>query len=369
MYTTLIVFALIAVVVSFLCSLWESVLLSISPSYALVEVEKGTAIGKQIQSFKENIDRPLAAILTLNTVAHTVGAIGVGEQATRLWAESNPMITGLLVPIVMTLAILILSEIIPKTLGANYWKVLTPFTTMCLVFLLKLLAPLIWMTQLITGALSNDKSSSVLSRTEFMVMADVGAKEGVFEEGETEIIKNLLRFRTVKIRDIMTPRVVTTIAPASMTVAEFHQQLADVRFSRIPIHSDNHPEDLVGYVRKDEILRHVADGKGDQKIDTFVHEIPTVQEDLPITGLFNKLIEKREHIAVVAGEFGGLSGIVTLEDVIETMLGLEIVDESDEHEDMQTLAREVWKVRAEEKGLFETTRDKTNSVDDAENSK
>ena len=306
MYTTLIVFALIAVVVSFLCSLWESVLLSISPSYALVEVEKGTAIGKQIQSFKENIDRPLAAILTLNTVAHTVGAIGVGEQATRLWAESNPMITGLLVPIVMTLAILILSEIIPKTLGANYWKVLTPFTTMCLVFLLKLLAPLIWMTQLITGALSNDKSSSVLSRTEFMVMADVGAKEGVFEEGETEIIKNLLRFRTVKIRDIMTPRVVTTIAPASMTVAEFHQQLADVRFSRIPIHSDNHPEDLVGYVRKDEILRHVADGKGDQKIDTFVHEIPTVQEDLPITGLFNKLIEKREHIAVVAGEFGGL---------------------------------------------------------------
>ena len=367
MYTTLIVFALIAVVVSFLCSLWESVLLSITPSYALVEVEKGTAIGRQIQSFKENIDRPLAAILTLNTVAHTVGAIGVGEQATRLWSESNPMVTGLLVPIVMTLAILILSEIIPKTLGANYWKVLTPFTTTCLVFLLKLLAPLIWMTQLITGALSKDKSSSVLSRTEFMVMADVGAKEGVFDEGESEIIKNLLKFRTVKIRDIMTPRVVTTITPASITVAEFHQQLADVRFSRIPLHSDDHPEDIVGYVRKDEIMRHVADGRGDQRLDAFLHEIPTVQEDLAITSLFNKLIEKREHIAVVAGEFGGVAGIVTLEDVIETMLGLEIVDESDEHEDMQTLAREVWKIRAEEKGLLTPNGENAADVDESTN--
>jgi len=186
------------------------------------------------------------------------------------------MVTGALVPIVMILAILILSEIIPKTLGANYWKILTPFTTTCLVFLLKLMVPLIWMTQLITGALSKDKSSSVLSRIEFMVMADVGAKEGVFDEGESKIINNLLKFRTVKIRDIMTPRVVTTIAPARMTVAEFHQQLAHASFSRIPLHSDDHPEDLVGYVPKDEITRHVADGRSDQGLDAFLHEMPKV---------------------------------------------------------------------------------------------
>jgi len=353
MLTTLIIFALLAVVVSFLCSLWESVLLSITPSYALVQVEEGTGIGRQIQSFKDNIDRPLAAILTLNTVAHTVGAIGVGEQATTLWSESNPLITGVLVPAVMTLAILILSEIIPKTLGANYWKELTPFTTTSLVLLLKILAPLVWMTQLITGMLSKDKSGSVLSRTEFMAMADAGAKEGVFDEGETEIIKNLLRFRSVKIRDIMTPRLVTRTAPASMTVAEFHQKHPEIGFTRIPLHSDDHPEDIVGYVRRDEILRDVADGNGDQRLDAFLREILTVPEELPITNLFNNLIEKREHIALVAGEFGGVSGVVTLEDIIETMLGLEIVDELDDHVDMQARARENWKIRARKKGLLE----------------
>jgi CBS domain containing-hemolysin-like protein len=362
MLATLIVFALIAVVVSFLCSLWESVLLSITPSYAHVQVQEGTSIGRQIQSFKANIDRPLAAILTLNTIAHTVGAIGVGEQATTLWSESNPLITGVLVPVVMTLAILILSEIIPKTLGANYWKELTPFTTTSLVFLLKLLAPLIWMTQLITGMLSKDKSGSVLSRTEFMAMADVGAKEGVFEEGESEIIKNLLRFRAVKIKDIMTPRLMTKVAPASMTVAQFHQQLSKIGFTRIPLHTDDHPEDIVGYVRRDEILRHVSDGQGEQRLDAYIREILTVPEDLAITSLFNNLIENHEHIALVVGEFGGMSGLVTLEDVIETMLGLEIVDELDEHTDMQAQARENWKIRAREKGLLESEGETTPDI-------
>jgi CBS domain containing-hemolysin-like protein len=352
MIATLIGFALIAVVVSFLCSLWESVLLSITPSYAHIQMEKGTGIGRKIQSFKANVDRPLAAILTLNTIAHTVGAIGVGEQASSIWADSDPLITGLVVPAVMTLAILILSEIIPKTVGANYWKELAPFTTNSLVLLLKVLAPLVSMTQLITGMLSKDKPSSVLSRSEFMTMADVGAKEGVFHEGESEIIKNLLQFNSVQIKNIMTPRLVTRLAPANMTVEEFHQEYPDIRFTRIPLHSEEHSEDIVGYVRRDDILAQLAEGEGKCRLSEFMRDILTVPEELPITNLFNIFIKKQEHIALVVDEFGGMAGVVTLEDVIETMLGLEIVDELDEQADMQAQARENWKIRASKKGLL-----------------
>ena len=352
MLTTLIIFALVAVVFSFLCSLWESVLLSITPAYAQIQQGKGTRIGARLSSFKANIDRPLAAILTLNTIAHTVGAIGVGEQATEVWADSNPLITGVVVPVLMTLAILILSEIIPKTVGANYWKELTPFTVYSLNILVTVLSPLIWLTELITKVLRKDKSGSLFSRSEFMAMAEVGARQGVFEESESEIIKNLLRFNTVRVKDIMTPRVVTKVAPANMTVAEFHRQNPDLRFSRIPIHEDGSREAIIGYVRKDDVLRLVADGGGDKTLSAIKREILVVAEAFPIPGLFDNFVQQREHIALVVDEFGGMSGVVTLEDVIETMLGLEIVDELDRQADMQAQARRNWEQRAERMGLL-----------------
>jgi CBS domain containing-hemolysin-like protein len=353
MYTLLVAFALMAILFSFLCSLWESVLLSITPSYAQLQEQGGAAIGAQLKAFKTNIDRPLAAILTLNTIAHTVGAIGVGEQASQIWAESSPLITGVLVPAIMTLAILILSEIIPKTLGANYWKELVPFTVRCLSILVMVLSPLIGLTELMTRALRKEESGSIFSRTEFLAMTEVGEKDGVLEPHESEFIRNLLRFDKVKAEDVMTPRTVSKTAVASMTLNEFHDHGESSRFTRIPIYNDESPDDFIGYVRRDEVLHGIAEGKGGQTLESVKRDLSLIRGEISITDLFNHFMKKREHIALVVNEFGGMRGIVTLEDVIETMLGMEIVDELDAIEDMQVLARKNWEKRAQASRLLE----------------
>lgn len=355
MLSLLITFFLVAILFSFLCSLWEAVLLSITPSYARIQMQQGTSIGHHLHDFKENIDRPLAAILTLNTIAHTVGAIGVGSQANMIWAETNPFITTAVVPVLMTLGILILSEIIPKTLGANYWKELAPFTVASLNFIMLLLAPLIWLTQLITKLLKKDKDKSVLSRSDFMVMTEIGEQEGVFEGNESSIIKNLLRFNTIKTRSIMTPRTVVKAAAEEMTLKAFYEANPKLQFSRIPTYHEDSKDRTTGFFLKDDLLASLLEGKGDEPLSTIRRDIMVVNEDFPITNLHDRLLEKREHIALVVDEFGGMAGIVTMEDVIETLLGLEIVDEFDNTEDMQVLARENWKKRAKSLGLIEET--------------
>jgi CBS domain containing-hemolysin-like protein len=351
MLSLLLVFFLVAIVTSFLCSLWEAVLLSITPSYAQIQVEQGGALGRRLSDFKQNIDRPLAAILTLNTIAHTVGAIGVGDQAAKIWVDANPLITGLVVPVVMTLAILVLSELIPKSLGANYWKELAPFTARSLAFVIKALAPLVWFSQLVTKSLKKDEVHSAFSRSDFLAMADIGARHGVFEDQERQIIESLLRFRTVHARDVMTPRTVVQAAPATQTVAQFIEGNRDLRFSRIPLYEGESRDHVVGFVLKDEILGHMVDGQRDRPLSTFKRELMTVAEDYPIIDLFNAFLHKRQHIALVVDEFGGMAGIVTMEDVIETLLGVEIVDESDHAADMQMLARRSWERRAKRYGL------------------
>lgn len=353
MISLLVTYFLIAIITSFLCSMWEAVLLSITPSYAQIKAEEGAKIGKRLHDFKQNIDRPLAAILTLNTIAHTIGAIGVGEQATLIWSESNPLITGVAVPVAMTLAILILSEIIPKTLGANFWKELAPFTVSSLVFIITLLFPLVWFSQLITRALKKDKEASVFSRSDFVAMAEIGAKEGVFERGETDIIHNLLRFDTVQARNIMTPRMVVKTASEDMMIRDFHDRHPELQFTRIPVYEGRNPEEINGYVRKDEILKHLVENKGDKLVGSLKREIMVIHESCPIPDLYNRFLENREHIALVVDEFGGMSGIVTMEDVIETLLGMEIIDELDSAEDMQVLARRNWEKRARSLGLLD----------------
>lgn len=353
MYTLLISFFLVAILFSFLCSMWEAVLLSISPSYARIQVKQGSALGQHLQEFKENIDRPLSAILTLNTIAHTVGAIGVGSQANAIWADSNPFITTILVPVVMTLGILILSEIIPKTLGANYWKELAPFTVTSLNFIMLVLAPLIWATQLLTRSLKKEKDRSVLSRSDFMVMTEIGEQEGVFQPNESSIIKNLLRFHTIDTKSIMTPRTVVIAAAEETTLQAFHDKYPALQFSRIPTYHEGSKDRVTGYFLKDALLTHLLDGKGDETLSKLRRDIMVVNEAFPITELYNRFLEKREHIALVVDEFGGMAGIVTMEDVIETLLGLEIVDEFDNTVDMQKLARENWKKRAKTLGLIE----------------
>lgn len=353
MFSLLITYFLIAIAVSFLCSLWESVLLSITPSFAQIRLQEGTRLGRQLKSFKENIDRPLAAILTLNTIAHTIGAIGVGAEATKIWADANPWITGFAVPVIMTLGILILSEIIPKTIGANYWKELAGFTATSLGIIIRLLLPFVWASQHLTKALKKDKQRSVFSRSDFVAMAEIGARHGVFDPSESAIIGNLLRFNTVCARDVMTPRTVVHAASQDQSVGAFFEGNRDLRFSRIPLYEGDQKDSVTGYFLKYEMLAKLADERGGDPLKSIRRDIIIVSEAFPIPDLFNRFLEKREHIALVVDEFGGMAGIVTMEDVIETLLGMEIIDELDATADMQQLARRNWERRARLAGLIE----------------
>ena len=352
MYNLLIIFSTLAIVVSFLCSLLEAVLLSITPSYAQLKLQEGGPIGRQLEKFKSNVDRPLAAILTLNTIAHTVGAIGVGDQAAKIWSDTNPMMTGVIVPTVMVLGILILSEIIPKTLGANHWQKLVPFTVATLKVIIFMLYPLVWVSQIITRVLKKDKSQSVFSHSEFLAMAEIGVTEGAVEKQDSEIIGNLLRMQKVRVKDIMTPRIVVRLAPEDQSIKDFYKLAGELPFSRIPLYEGSENEHISGYCLKSEVLESLVLGGGDEALSTIKRVIHAVHESLPLKDMFDHFLEKREHIALVVDEYGGMEGIVTMEDVMETLLGMEITDESDDTVDMQVLARKNWEKRARRIGLI-----------------
>ncbi|GAB5555655.1 MAG: CNNM domain-containing protein [Saprospiraceae bacterium] len=359
MYFSLFLFAGISILFSFLCSIWEAVLLSITPSYINVQRQEGTQLGKDLEVFKEDIDRPLSAILTLNTIAHTVGAIGVGAQALKLFGEAELWKDGpihisieSLIAVLMTLAILILSEIIPKTIGANQWRRLAPFTVKSLKILLFILRPLVWVTQLITKKMKNDKSKPVLSRVDFVAMTQAGAESGALEANESEIIKNLLRFDRIPVKSIMTPRTVAVMAEEERTVKDFYEAHQPLRFSRIPIY-EKARDHVTGLVLKDDLLEHMIKGHGDWPLQKIKKEILAIDQDKRLPELFDALTKNRTHLAIVVDEFGGLAGLVTMEDVLETLLGLEIVDEMDAVADLQDLARKKWEERARLLGLIE----------------
>jgi CBS domain containing-hemolysin-like protein len=356
----LLLFFAMSILFSFLCSIWEAVLLSITPSFVEVTYKQGTKTGQLLKSFKEDIDRPLSAILTLNTIAHTVGAIGVGSQAGKMYGDQNMILGGFELPFsveafvgaAMTLAILILSEIIPKTLGANNWKQLSGFTVNSLNIVIFALYPLVWLSQLITKSMKKDKDKSVLSRADFSAMAEIGEKEGIFRSNESRIIHNLLRLNTIRTKDVMTPRTVVKAANQERTIQEFYDKNEKLQFSRIPVFAES-KDHINGFVLKDEILSSIIKNNGEAPLRDIMREILIINEQVPLPDLFNQLMEKREHIALVVDEFGGMAGIVTMEDVIETLLGIEIVDEQDNIEDMQLLARKNWEKRAKVLGLLE----------------
>ncbi len=358
-------FAGISIVFSFLCSIWEAVLLSITPAYTEIKLKEGGFIGNKLKEFKENIDRPLSAILTLNTVAHTVGAMGVGAQAATYWKDSTwswdinffgyytlPIGMEAIVAVVMTLAILYLSEIFPKTIGANNWRSLAPFTVRSLNIIIKILYPLVWFSQLITKFLKNDKNKSVLSRADFTAMTDIAEKGGELKQNEHKIIRNLLGFNKILAKDVMTPRTVVVAADETTTIREFYEKNKNLRFSRVPLFQGT-KDQITGYFLKDQLLASLIEKKDNEPLSSIKRELIVVNDKYPIPDLFNQFMEKREHIALVVGDFGGMSGLVSLEDVIETLLGLEIVDEFDGTEDMQILARQKWEKRAKELGLVD----------------
>lgn len=343
--TLLIIWFLVAIGFSFLCSMWEASLLTMPPSYVEARAQEGDETGILLKEFKTNVDRPLSAILTLNTLAHTVGAIGVGAQATRVW-PGNPTITGFVVPAVMTIAILILSEIIPKTLGATYWKQLSGFTAKSLVIIVFALKPLVWLSQQITKLLKGQGHQVTMTRTDMAAMATLSEREGVIAKNESLLMQNLLRSRDIQVKDIMTPRTVMGSAPANQTVDEFLNDDVELQFSRIPLFEES-IDNIHSYVLKDTILLAGYKGKGNAPLSDFARPLFTFDLDLPMPEAFERLISGREHIGLVIGKYGGTVGVVTQEDIIETLLGLEIVDESDDTVDMQQLAQEFRKRRQE----------------------
>ncbi len=350
----LIVFFALSIVFSFLCSIWEAVLLSITPQFIKKQKTTNPSFGETLEAYKNDIDRPLSAILTLNTIAHTVGAIGVGAQAGELF-DSGANFAGIsyesIIAGVMTLAILILSEIIPKTIGANNWEKLSGFTIASLRFLLIALYPFVWISKWITKRLKKENVGSVLSRSDIRSIAEEGEKTGVLEKNEGTIIKNLIKLRDITVHDIMTPRSVFVTADEDQLMKDFYENNKPLRFSRIPVYADN-PDNITGLILKDELLSSLVD-KQDEKLSKIKRDILHVYDNMNLPALLDKLTSEKAHITIVVDKYGSTVGLVTMEDLLETLLGMEITDEMDKIEDLQKYARSQWEKRAKEIGLMD----------------
>ena len=341
--TLLILYLFIAIFFSFLCSILEAVLLSITPSYIGAKKKEGLSYAADLERLKEDIDRPLAAILTLNTFAHTIGAAGVGAQAQAIWGDEYLSI----ISAVLTILILIFSEIIPKTLGATFWRQLARSSTAVVKVLVVILYPFVWISQIITKVIKGKNyQPGKVTRADFSAMAEISSQEGALHEGEYRYIRNILKFRQVKVKDIMTPRNVMLAFPEDMSLEKVANELSERSFSRIPVYRETH-DDITGMVLKDEILKKLADDEHHLKLNDLRRDILRVEENQSVTELFQKLTESKEYVAVALEEYGGTAGLVTMEDVIETLLGMEIMDEMDTVQDMQAYAREKAQARAD----------------------
>tara|TARA_R110000850_G_scaffold271031_2_gene404888 strand:- start:287921 stop:289000 length:1080 start_codon:yes stop_codon:yes gene_type:complete len=349
--TLLIVYAIVSIFFSFLCSILEAVLLSLSPTFLKMKLNEGKAYAQKLINFKKDIDIPLTAILTVNTVAHTVGAILVGVQAEKTFGSGNNAVG--IVSAIMTILILVLSEIVPKTIGATYWKSLGKFTAICLTILIFPLkwTGILWVLTLTTKLIGKSAHIHTMSREEFISIANTAEEEGVFEENETTVIKNLMIFRSVEAKDVMTPFSVVVTEDETTTIEDFYEENKHLKHSRIPIYKDR-SNNITGFILKDDVLEEMIDQKGPEPLSSLKREVLTTSSDTPIPELFEILIEKRTHITIVSDEYGNPIGIVTMEDIIETLLGLEIMDESDNVADMQALARKNWEARAKRLGII-----------------
>ena len=370
----LIFYGIISILFSFLCSILEAVLLSITPTFINVKKSEGKAYAITLEELKKDVDRPLIAILTLNTVAHTVGAILVGVQAKVAYAEmygsqtksifgieyTEDLMVGV-VSTVMTILILVASEIIPKTIGATYWKQLANFSAIVLnglIFFFKWTG-IIWVLRLFTKLFGTATHGSVLSREDFHAMTQIAEDEGVFKESESKVIKNMIAFKDVRAKDIMTPRTVMKLAEETTTVEEFFKENQNLRFSRIPLYK-NDIDNITGLVLKDEVFKEMANDNNSKQLLEIKRNILVTNRGIPIPQLLDQLVENKNHMALVVDEYGSVSGLVTMEDVIETLLGIEIMDESDNVEDLQMMARKSWERRAQRLGLIEEKNDAEN---------
>lgn len=338
----LFIFLFAAVVLSFLCSINEAVLLSTPLSYISIKANEGKRGAKLFKRHKENMERSLSTILSLNTIANTIGAAGVGAEATKLFGEYYFGIVSAL----LTLIILFFAEIVPKSVGANYWRKLNSFVGYSIEIMSYITYPIVRVSELFMKLITNKaKKGSTVSREEFAEMVEIGTREGIIDIAESRIIKNIIRLKSVRVEEVMTPRVVVESAPENMTIEQFYKVDSYRHYSRIPLHAPDNSEEITGFVFRQDVIEHMANDNFLYEVSQIKHPITVVPNIQPLTVLWEKLLEEKAHIALVVDEYGGFEGIVTLEDVIETILGLEIIDERDVTADLQQYARERWKRR------------------------
>jgi len=337
--TLLIVYLLLTMGISFLCSLLESVLMSTPMSYISMKEDEGDRHAPLFMKMKSEPERPLTAILSLNTIANTLGAAAVGHQATLL---AGSHVFGI-ISALMTLLILVFSEIVPKTIGTSHWKNLL-WLGKVMNALVYMLFPIVWVVIKLRHSISDDEPDTGISREEVSAMANMGEEEGVIDDNENKVIQNIIKLDDIKADDVMTPRVVAAIAPESMTLKKFYKEDELSHYSRIPVYAES-PEFITGYVLRYDVLEDLADDKFDTKLGSIKRKIAAFHQDTSVGQIWEELLKTKDQIALIIDEYGCFQGIITMEDIIETIIGMEIIDESDTVTDMQQYARERWKKR------------------------
>lgn len=327
--------------ISFMCSILEATLMSTPLSYVNMREDEGYKPATRFKHYKTENARPIAAILSLNTIANTIGAAGVGSQATQLFGSQW---FGL-VSAITTILILLFSEIIPKTIGTTQYKHLMGFTTGTLRLLIIMLFPIVWVVEKFSRSITDkDEDEAAVSREEVAAMADMAEDEEVIDEDENKIIQNVIKLDDVKAEDVMTPTTVAAIAPEQMTLKEFYLDKTYSHFSRIPVYSDS-DEYITGYVLRSEALELLTEDKFNTTLGDIKREIAMYGEKMPVSEIWDTMLAGKQHIACVIDEYGSFQGIITLEDIIETIVGLEIMDERDDVADLRQLALDRWHQR------------------------
>ena len=327
---------LASIMLSALCSMLEATLLSTPISYVTGLEEQGVKGARRLKRLKQNADRPISAILCLNTIANTVGASIVGSLVYEVYGDA---IVGIF-STVFTLCILIFSEIIPKTIGTSYWRSLALPASVIIDAMIFISFPLVWVLERMQRLISSRSTQVSVSREDISAMVSVATEEEVIEKDEKKMIQNLLKLDEVTAHEIMTPSVVVEMVPANMTIKEFYD--SENTHSRILVYDEENDEYVMGYVLRQEVLEKMAEDKFSSTLNDILRPIMTFSEEDSVAEIWERLLEKKEHISAILDEYGSLRGIVTMEDVIETMLGQEIVDEKDEVVDMQEYAKDQW---------------------------
>ena len=346
-FATLVLYVLLALSVSFLCSMCEAVLFSTSHSHVELMVQAGSRAGSLLRSQKDNVDRPIAAILTLNTIAHTAGAAGAGAEAALLFG--NELIG--VITVVLTLLILVFSEIIPKTIGAVYWKPLSPFIAYTIQGMILIFYPAVWAFERLTRLLTPREKEPTVTRSELQVLAEISSDEGALEKSEHTILTNLLHLSAVHVSDIMTPRTVMFSLQEDMTVGELLKRHRVLPYSRMPIYKES-TDDIKRFVLRNEVLMAVAQDKHHTPLQELARPLHSVPESMTVDTVLKEFTTRQSHMFLVFDEYGGTAGIITMEDAVESLIGVEITDESDLVADLRELAQQRYQRQQELLGMI-----------------